>query len=153
LDERAVSTEGVTVADELPSFRSLVEVVQAVEERDETVYVRYSRGPESDAGRVSRDFEAGVDLPGLSVSVLTPAPWWPRPTVDWVARRLCKYLDLGQKRRHRPWLLIGDEVGVGTDHEPLVARPTPLGWVTDSAVAEARRHYAVAFDGDGLKGK
>lgn len=135
------------------TLRSLIEIVQLVEDRDEVVYVRYSRGPEVDAGQVSRDFEAEVDLPGLSVSTVTPPSWWTRSTVDWVARRLCKYLDLGRERDNRPWLLVGREVGTGPDHEPLVIDPTSLGWVSEAAVDEARRHYAIAFRGDGLKDK
>ncbi|GAB3752584.1 DUF6098 family protein [Microlunatus parietis] len=138
---------------EVRTLRSLIEIVQVVEDCDDVVYVRYSRGPEADAHRVSRDFEAEVDLPGLSVSTLTPPSWWTRSTVDWVARRLCKYLDLGKERGNRPWLLVGREVGTGPDHEPLVVDPTPLGRVSDAAVDEARRHYAVAFRGDGLKDK
>ena len=138
---------------ELVSFFSLIEIVQAVEDHIELVYVRYSEGPDADRRRVSRDFEANVDLPGLSVSVLTPEPWWQRPAADWIARRLCKYLDLAREPGRRPWLLTGRQVGNGTDHEPLVADPDPLGWVTDSAVQEARRHYTVAFEGNGPEGK
>ena len=139
---------------DLASFRGLLEVVRVVEDRDDQVYVRYSDGPAADAeSGGSWDFEANVELPGLSVSVLTPPPWWPRPSVDWVARRLCKYLDLARSGRRRPWLLTGREVGAGPDHEPLVTDVEPIGWVAASAVDEARRHYALAFEGDGLKDK
>ena len=79
----------------LSSLADVVEVVRA----HGTVYLRYSEGPEEDLGhRSSRDYEAGVDLPGLSVTVASPEPWWPRPVEDWVARRLCKYADLGTRR-------------------------------------------------------
>jgi hypothetical protein len=38
-------------------------------------YLRYSLGPEVDARQTSRDYEIGLELPGLSVVPLThPAP-------------------------------------------------------------------------------
>ncbi len=141
------------IEQDLASFDSLIEVVQVVEDHVERVCIRYSEGPDADHDRVSRDFEAGLDLPGLSVSILTPESWWPRPAADWVARRLCKYLDLARDPGRRPWLLTGRQVGAGPDHEPLVIEAVPLGWVADNAVHEARRHYAVAFNGNGLEGK
>jgi len=36
------------------------------------VYLRYSRGPEADAHQASRDYESGLELPGLSVIPLAP---------------------------------------------------------------------------------
>jgi hypothetical protein len=69
---------------------SLSQVVDEVRAH-ETVYLRYSEGPEEDLiRRSSRDYEADVELPGLSVTVASPEPWWPGPAEDWVARRLCR---------------------------------------------------------------
>src|SRR5215218_229520 len=104
-----------------PVLRSLAEVVDVVGAHD-VMYLRYSEGPEEDldGGGSSRDYEADVELPGLSVTVVSPEPWWPRPVEDWVARRLCKYAELGEEEDRYPWLLTGQVVGNGPDHEPLV---------------------------------
>src|SRR5919197_2773194 len=98
----------------------LAELVALVESQP-NVYVRYSSGPGEDASSASRDYEADVDMPGLSATPLCPEPWWTRPSADWVARRVCKYLDLADgKPDRRPWVLTGEVVGYGPDHEPLL---------------------------------
>jgi hypothetical protein len=87
----------------IDDFEDLVAVVIAHDQ----VFVRYSGGPQRD-GPASRDYEAEVELPGLSVTTLTPEPWWPRPTADWIARRVCKYAQLAEGRpQQRPWVLVG----------------------------------------------
>lgn len=97
--------------------------------REPAVFVRYSCGPRRDALHASRDYEAGVDLPGLSVTPLTPEPWWTRPAVDWIARRVCKYMDQADGAPdRRPWVLTGEVVGNGPDHEPLVVDVEPIAW-------------------------
>jgi hypothetical protein len=114
---------------------------------DPDLYLRYSRGPEADASGISRDYEAEVDLPGLPVTTLRPEPWWARDPVDWVARRVCKYLDLArQDRQRRPWVLTGAVVGNGPDHEPLIGDPRPIAWLGDALVAAARHRYREHFD-------
>jgi hypothetical protein len=130
---------------ELPVVGSLAEVVEVVRRHGAT-YLRYSEGPEQDLGRrCSRDYEAGVDLPGLSVTVISPEPWWPRPVEDWVARRLCKYAELGTVPQRFPWLLTGRVVGNGPDHEPLIDQVRPIARVADDAVNEAVRVYRERF--------
>jgi hypothetical protein len=121
----------------------LVEVVA----REPAVFVRYSHGPDRDAEGASRDYEAGVDLPGLSVTPVTPEPWWTRPAVDWIARRVCKYMDLadGEPDR-RPWILTGEIVGNGPDHEPLVADVAPIAWLGERALQQARTCYEQRFN-------
>jgi hypothetical protein len=115
--------------------------------REPAVFVRYSSGPEKDAHRASRDYEAGVDLPGLSVTPLTPEPWWTRPAIDWIARRVCKYMDLADGAPdRRPWVLTGEIVGNGPDHEPLVVDVEPIAWIGESALDQARRLYEDRFD-------
>jgi hypothetical protein len=110
------------------------------------VFLRYSKGPASDARHPrSRDYEAGVDMPGLSVTPVTPEPWWSRPGHDWVARRLFKYAELHDDDRF-PWLLTGRIVGAGPDHEPLVEMDRPLARVGDRALAEARERYESHFE-------
>ncbi|MFG3227189.1 DUF6098 family protein [Kitasatospora sp. NPDC048194] len=112
---------------------------------DLDVYLRYSEGPVQD-GAGSRDYEADVPLPGLSVTPLRPEPWWPRPAADWVARRVMKYADLAESSpRRRPWVLTGRVVGTGPDHEPLLADPQPLAWVGRRALDQAVRRYRERF--------
>lgn len=131
------------MAHALNTLESLDELCDFLARRDE-VYLRCSRGPAADTGP-SRDYEAEVDLPGLSVTTVTPEPWWPRPAREWIARRLCKYLELARGSDRFPWLLTGRVVGYGPDHEPLLADTVPLARVSDAAVEEAERLYHSAF--------
>ncbi|MBC7300641.1 MAG: hypothetical protein H5T78_06785 [Nocardia sp.] len=112
----------------------------------EPVFLRYSHGPGTDAhDGPSRDYEAQVTMSGLSVTTMRPEPWWPRPALEWVARRLCKYADLGAEQGRFPWLLTGRVVGAGPDHEPLVTAVHPLATIDRRAVTEARRLYHERF--------
>jgi Family of unknown function (DUF6098) len=130
---------------DLAVLGTLADVVDVVRAHD-VVYLRYSAGPAKDLShRSSRDYEADVDLPGLSTTVASPEPWWSRPAEDWVARRLCKYAELGAAEGRFPWLLTGRIVGNGPDHEPLVAEVRPLARVSDAAVEEAVRVYHERF--------
>lgn len=114
--------------------------------REAPVYLRYSHGPERDQASASRDYEADVTLPGLPVTGLTPEPWWTRPPVDWVARRVCKYLDLSeQDPSRRPWVLHGRVIGSGPDHEPLLDRISPIAWLDPHLVRQAQQHYHARF--------
>ncbi|MEU4344070.1 DUF6098 family protein [Nocardia sp. NPDC023852] len=132
--------------EELPyTIEHLEELCEFVAHRDDVVYLRYSRGPAADAEGPSHDFEADVDLPGLSVTVVTPEPWWPRPAREWIARRLCKYAELGNEQHRFPWLLTGRIAGFGPDHEPLIADPVPLARISGPAVEEATTVYREAF--------
>ena len=98
----------------------LDELTEVVTGRTE-IYVRHSAGPEADERSPSRDYEADVDLPGLPVSGLRPETWWTRDAVDWVARRVCKYLGIaGSAPDRHPWILTGRVCGHGPDHEPLL---------------------------------
>src|SRR3954454_13905797 len=130
---------------DLAVLRDLSEVVDVVCAHD-TVYLRYSQGPDEDLGGASsRDYEADVELTGLSVTVASPEPWWPRPVEEWVARRLCKYAELGAASGRFPWLLTGRQVGNGPDHEPLVDEVRPVARVDDEVVREAVRLYHERF--------
>jgi hypothetical protein len=114
--------------------------------RESAVFVRYSHGPDHDAQHASRDYEAELDLPGLSVTPVTPEPWWTRPAVEWIARRVCKYMDLANDAPdRRPWILAGEIVGNGPDHEPLVTEVRPIAWLGTRALAQARRCYEDRF--------
>jgi hypothetical protein len=90
--------------------------------------------------------ESGVDLPGLSVTTLSPEPWWNRPASDWVARRVCKYAELGEENGRRPWVLTGRVVGYGPDHEPLLVDVEPVAWLDPVVVEESHRRYHERFD-------
>lgn len=110
-------------------------------------YLRYSRGPQADARQTSRDYESGLELPGLSVVPLAPPGWWCRPAADWIARQLCKYAQLGEGDAGRcAWILVGRVVGRGPDHEPLVADPKPLAILSERLVEQARSHYHERFE-------
>jgi hypothetical protein len=126
----------------IEDFDELTDLVQ----RRPGLFVRYSAGPDADAGGPSRDYESGVDLPGWSVTDLDPEPWWTRPAADWVARRVCKYLELAEGGDQRPWVLTGRVVGRGPDHEPLVVDVEPIGWIAPAVVEQAKDRYHRRFD-------
>lgn len=131
--------------DRLPTVESLDDIVGLAESGVE-VFVRYSEDPWQDTTSVSYDYEADVELPGVSATVVRPEPWWTRPAIDWVARRICKYLDLAEKdRSRRPWLLTGRVVGNGPDHEPLVADIAPIAWIGETALKQAKALYLNRF--------
>jgi hypothetical protein len=133
------------VPQELPVIRSFAELVTFITGRDD-VLLRYSKGPWYDAhAGPSRDYEANVDLPGLSATTVTPEPWWPRPAEDWIARRVCKYAELGEQQDRYPWLLTGEVAGWGPDHEPVVVEARPLARVGQRALEEARALYQERF--------
>ena len=117
-------------------MREVVDLVKA----EPGLYVRFSAGPEADAGSENRDAESGCPLPGLSVNRLAPEPWWTRPVDEWVARQLCQHEHLAPDGRF-PWALIGAEVGRGPDSEPLVARVLPIAVVAPAVLEEAREIY------------
>jgi hypothetical protein len=131
---------------ELRTVEDFDELVKLVQELPD-LYVRYSKGPSHDGPNgTSRDYESGVDMPGLSVTTIVPEPWWPKDPADWVARRLCKYEELGTEEERFPWLLTGQIVGYGPDHEPLVCEVTPIARVGEKALERARRLYEERFE-------
>lgn len=124
------------------SLRELIDLVH----RRPGLFIRYSEGPEADRDSPSTDYEADVDLPGWSVTPIDPEPWWTRPAIDWVARRVCKYADLADKDPdRRPWLLTGRVAGRGPDHEPLLADIEPVAWLSRATLDEALDHYRRVF--------
>jgi hypothetical protein len=137
--------DGVDLS-EPPMLEDLDVLVRYVQDHD-GVMLRYSKGPRVDAeGGPSRDYEADVDLPGLSATTVEPEPWWPRPPEDWIARRVCKYAELGEAEGRYPWLLTGDVAGYGPDHEPLVIRVRPLARISAKALDQAKALYHERFD-------
>ena len=64
---------------------------------------------------------------------------------EWVARRICKYDELDAEERY-PWLLTGQPVGFGPDHEPLLQNAGSVTRVGTGALHEARRVYEERFD-------
>ena len=110
------------------------------------VFVRYSNGPHADRGEPSVDYESGLLLPGLSVVSLRPEPWWTRDRRDWIARQLNHYIHLKDRDDDRvAWLLIGRVAGYGPDREPLLWPWTPVAWVSDAALEQARERYRTNF--------
>jgi len=130
---------------ELGEAEDLAAVVQLVTHVPD-LYVRYSEGPDQDHREPrSRDYEADVELPGLSVAAIAPESWWSRPVEDWVARRICSYAHLAEEADRFAWLLTGRLVGRGPDHEPLVVDVQPVARVSDRAAAEAAQLYRERF--------
>ncbi len=112
-----------------------------------TFYVRYSKGPKHDAGTVSRDYESGMDMPGLSVNPLVPEPWWDRPVEQWIARQLCQYMELQDRADDRcAWILTGRVDGFGPDREPLLGDWNCVALLSDDLLDEAQRLYEERFD-------
>lgn len=129
----------------LPALHSLAELEELIERG---LFIRFSRGPEADRGRRSKDYESGLELPGLSVNPLRPEPWWTRPVVEWLARQLCNYVHLRDESddERRPWVLSGEVVARGPDNEPLVGDFRPVAWLSDELIDEAKRLYDERFD-------
>ncbi len=125
------------------NLEQLADVVAAHAE----IYLRHSRGPKADMGQTSRDYESGLELPGLSVVPLSPPEWWTRPVADWLARQVCKYAHVAASDAGKyAWILTGQVAGMGPDHEPLVACPRPLATLSDTLIQQAQQHYHERFD-------
>ncbi|MFK4070196.1 DUF6098 family protein [Streptomyces sp. NPDC029674] len=132
-------------SDDLPVLHTLKDLARLVE-RHRGLYVRWSRGPAKDLGRVmSRDDLTGVRMPGLSANPLDIEPWWEdRPVELWVARRLHDYSHLPREKGPgvRPWVLLGHETARGPDNEPLVDDVEPMAWIDAKMIEEARETVA-----------
>ncbi|MFJ7333288.1 DUF6098 family protein [Streptomyces sp. NPDC101110] len=130
---------------DLRVVRTLDELAGLVE-RHRGLYVRWSRGPETDLREVSStDDLTGVSLPGLSASPLGVEDWWgDRPVRVWVARRLHDYAHLPHDKGPgvRPWVLTGTEAARGPDNEPLVTDVRPLCRLDQRVIDEARAEVA-----------
>ena len=133
------TTAGLPVVDSLDELSRLIKP---------DVYVRFSKGPDDDRGTTSRDYESGLDLPGLSVNPLQPEVWWERPLQDWLARQICNYVHIQEDSddERRAWVLSGDVAARGPDNEPIVADFQPLAWLSDTVIKEAKERYAERFD-------
>ncbi|HEX6500145.1 MAG TPA: DUF6098 family protein [Micromonosporaceae bacterium] len=134
----------------MPTFHDLDELASLLEDAgpDEELYVRWSRGPDTDLTgdgqpeQSSRDALTGITMPGLSANPLRVEPWWgDRSTRLWVARRLYDYRHLRDLRGPgvRPWVFVGEQNGRGPDNEPLVVCHRPVGWVSDEALRESEK--------------
>ncbi|MFE9775221.1 DUF6098 family protein [Streptomyces sp. NPDC005931] len=132
-------------ADELPVVRTLAELTDLVRRR-RGLYVRWSRGPETDLRHVSStDDLTGVQMPGLSANPLDVEDWWQGRSLElWVARRLHDYAHLPHEKGPgvRPWVLGGSEAGRGPDNEPLVRDVHPLCWIDTRVIDEAQTEVA-----------
>jgi hypothetical protein len=130
---------------DLPTVRTLDEIVRLVEDDGDDLYVRWSRGPTTDledGTGTSRDALTGIELPGMSANSLSVEEWWDERPLDlWVARRLYDYQHLRDLRGPgvRAWLLHGRECSRGPDNEPLVRDVAPVAYVDDSALRECVR--------------
>ncbi|MFF5256156.1 DUF6098 family protein [Streptomyces leeuwenhoekii] len=131
----------MSASGDLPVVRTLAELTGLVERR-RGLYVRWSRGPETDLTDVSsKDELTGTPMPGLSANPLDVEDWWEdRPVRVWVARRLHDYAHLPHDKGPgvRAWVLTGREIGRGPDNEPLVTDARPLCWIDSGVIGEAR---------------
>jgi hypothetical protein len=134
------------VSSSLPVIDSLDELTALINHTP-NVYLRYSEGPEKDSeASASCDYESEVLMPGLSVSAIAPEPWWPREPQDWIARRIRQYAQLGHTEGRFAWLLSGEVVGHGPDHEPLVNDIRPIARLSDRTLEEAAARYRARFN-------
>ncbi|MER8225124.1 DUF6098 family protein [Streptomyces sp. NPDC094143] len=135
----------MSASDDLRVVRTLDELAELVD-GDQDLYVRWSRGPETDLRDVSStDDLTGVPMPGLSANPLDVEEWWEdRPVRLWVARRLYDYAHLPHEKGPgvRPWVLTGKEIARGPDNEPLVVDVRPLGWIDLQVIDEAKAEVA-----------
>ncbi|MFF5372268.1 DUF6098 family protein [Streptomyces sp. NPDC013187] len=135
----------MSAQDDLRVVRSLDELAELVE-RHRGLYVRWSRGPETDLREVSStDDLTGVPLPGLSASPLGVEAWWEdRPVRVWVARRLHDYVHLLHDKGPgvHPWVLTGKETARGPDNEPLVTDVRPMCRLDQQVIEEAKAEVA-----------
>lgn len=141
-----MTTSNAAETADLPEIDSLSHLCELV---TEDTYVRFSTGPDDDRGSTSRDYESGLDLPGLSVNPLKPEDWWTRPLKEYLARQICNYVHLQTESDddRRAWVLTGQVVSRGPDNEPLVRGDyTPVAWLSDKVVEEAQRIYEERFD-------
>jgi hypothetical protein len=130
--------------DPMPTIKSLEELEQVV---GPDRYLRVSLGPDDDAGATSRDYESGLELPGLSVNPLAPSAWWTRPLHEWLARQMCNYVHLADDAPDRhAWVLKGEVVARGPDNEPIVENFEPIAWIADEVLDEAKALYEACFD-------
>jgi hypothetical protein len=124
---------------ELPELHDLGELADLVA-RHPDLFVRWSQGPEHDAGERSHDHASGLDLPGLAVNPLNPPGWWTLPVEDWLARQVRAYAHLAEdaSQPHQcAWVLTGRVVDRGPDNEPLVADVVPLARLDEAMLQEA----------------
>ncbi len=132
---------------DIPTCDSLADLARLTRQSG-ALYVRYSRGPEEDCdGRVSRDYESGLELPGLSANPLAPASWWTRPLEDWLARQVRMYAHLKDDADdHRcASVLTGTVAERGPDNEPLLVDVTPVAVLSEELLREAQKRYQDRF--------
>lgn len=128
------------------SIEKLSDLTELVSGRKD-LYLRHSGGPESDADGASRDYESGLELPGLSVVPLEAPQWWSRPLEDWIARQIRKYAHLAEQGDGRyAWILAGEPCDFGPDHEPLIADFEPVAALSDDLLKEAQERYHDHFE-------
>lgn len=126
---------------EMPTVETLDQLTELAR-RHPGMFVRWSRGPDSDVAGKSQDDLTGEPLPGLSANPLAVEPWWgDRPLRLWIARRLFDYSHLKHEKGPgvRPWVLEGRELARGPDNEPLVGCDRPVAWIDDRVISEAVR--------------
>lgn len=131
--------------DDIPVVDSLQQLCDLV---TDDAFVRFSKGPDDDRNATSRDYESGLELPGLSVNPLRPERWWTRPVEEFLARQICNYVHIREESddERRAWVLTGHVVSRGPDNEPIVRDFAPVAWLSDKVIEEAKELYEQRFD-------
>jgi len=137
-----------------PSLNSVLDVRLFLERAkrltEATLHLRVSHGERRDQIEgPSWDYEAGVQLPGWSASRIEPEEWWTRRPDDWIARRLAQYEHL-VGGNCVGWVVTGQEVGRGPDHEPLLVHMTYWVRIGLDVFGEASDVYQSRFDVGGI---
>lgn len=127
------------------TLEALVELVESLTAQGQQAFVRYSRGPAADRrAQGSTNHQTGRREAGLSCNPLAPPAWWMangRDARGYVALSVRDYAYLRQQggRGTRAWVLVGREVGRGSDNEPLVAEWRPVAGLHNEVVEAACR--------------
>lgn len=120
----------------MKKIKSYAEYYKEVVKASPGLYVRYSS--KFDGNSKSYNHQTGQPEVGLSVNAAT-VEFAPASEV-WIAHQLIeyRYLTIGRPSA-KCWLLTGDEVGRGSDNEPLVANVHPVAIISNKVLDEAAR--------------
>ena len=126
----------------LAQMADLLAIVEDLHNRGETVYVRWSRGPEMESAAsvnyVTGQTEAGLSALAINGQDQGKREWYEAYPERWVAMQIRSYGFLRIKDSElRPWICTGTLVGLGGDGEPCITNVKPIAYLAPSLLAEA----------------